>query len=121
MNLQQMMSLNKQKSFDYLLVETQKEPVRDDFYNSSWDNPMSLNLNYWILLIIPTLLIMAFFIEAKKKFFSPQNQDLENFADCSCQRCKYFSPNPYLKCAVNPKLALTKESCDCPSFNPDKN
>lgn len=35
-----------------------------------------------------------------------------------CKKCRFFNNNPYIKCAVNPNLALTKESQDCPDYRP---
>lgn len=36
----------------------------------------------------------------------------------SCKRCRFFSNNPYLKCAVQPIIAMTKEAINCSEFRP---
>ncbi|NDJ17504.1 hypothetical protein [Myxacorys almedinensis] len=33
-----------------------------------------------------------------------------------CKKCQFFHNNPYIKCAVNPHLALTPEAADCSEF-----
>lgn len=33
-----------------------------------------------------------------------------------CRNCRYFTDNPYLKCAVHPDTALTKLVIDCPDY-----
>ncbi|MGF1570157.1 MAG: hypothetical protein ACFCVD_19150 [Nodosilinea sp.] len=35
-----------------------------------------------------------------------------------CPNCRYFSPNGYLSCAVNPMVALKPAARDCPDFCP---
>ncbi|NHC34689.1 hypothetical protein [Scytonema millei] len=35
-----------------------------------------------------------------------------------CKRCRFFSNNPYLKCAVQPIITMTKEAIDCAEFRP---
>lgn len=33
-----------------------------------------------------------------------------------CKSCQFFSNNPYLKCALHPSTALTKEAKDCSDY-----
>jgi hypothetical protein len=33
-----------------------------------------------------------------------------------CSKCRFFSNNPYLKCAVQPTIAMTKEAIGCSDF-----
>jgi hypothetical protein len=33
-----------------------------------------------------------------------------------CKSCRFFSNNPYLKCALHPSIALTKEAKDCADY-----
>ncbi len=37
-----------------------------------------------------------------------------------CRKCRYFKNNPYLKCAVHPSTALTKEAINCSDYHPEK-
>jgi hypothetical protein len=41
-----------------------------------------------------------------------------------CKHCKFYSRSPYLKCAVHPTTALTKQAIDCSDYQvqpPEKN
>lgn len=45
--------------------------------------------------------------------------DLSNsFAQSPCTKCQFFSNNPFLKCAVNPTVVLTKEAVNCSEYKP---
>jgi hypothetical protein len=33
-----------------------------------------------------------------------------------CTTCRFFTNNPYVKCAVRPDLALTKQAIDCSDY-----
>ncbi|MEA5604923.1 hypothetical protein [Nostoc sp. UHCC 0252] len=35
-----------------------------------------------------------------------------------CKNCHFFHKNSYLKCAVNPDIALTKEAINCSDYSP---
>jgi hypothetical protein len=35
-----------------------------------------------------------------------------------CRRCRYFSDNPFLKCALHPANTLTKQAIDCRDYCP---
>jgi hypothetical protein len=37
----------------------------------------------------------------------------------SCQRCQYFSSNPYLKCAIHPATVMTEAANDCNDYTPN--
>ncbi|WP_310421778.1 hypothetical protein [Chamaesiphon sp. VAR_48_metabat_135_sub] len=36
-----------------------------------------------------------------------------------CRRCRYFSDNHYLKCALHPATALTEKAVDCRDYCPN--
>lgn len=35
-----------------------------------------------------------------------------------CHRCRYFSDNAYLKCALHPVAVLTEQAIDCADYDP---
>lgn len=35
-----------------------------------------------------------------------------------CRNCRYFTSNPYLKCAVHPDTAATDAAIDCADYQP---
>ncbi|MBW4439785.1 MAG: hypothetical protein KME10_00840 [Plectolyngbya sp. WJT66-NPBG17] len=39
-----------------------------------------------------------------------------NLAQLPCKKCQFFSNNPYMKCAVNPHMAMTPDATDCSDF-----
>ncbi|MBE9189088.1 hypothetical protein IQ230_01640 [Gloeocapsopsis crepidinum LEGE 06123] len=44
--------------------------------------------------------------------------DLQQLNKIPCSNCRFFSSNPYLRCAVNPKIALTEEAINCADYCP---
>lgn len=44
--------------------------------------------------------------------FKPRHQVL-------CHRCRYFSGNPYVKCALHPVTVLTEQAVDCADYYPN--
>ncbi len=37
-------------------------------------------------------------------------------AQLPCKKCQFFSNNPYMKCAVNPHVAMTPAATDCSDY-----
>jgi hypothetical protein len=59
------------------------------------------------------------------KTWTVMQEDIEDplelpnrFSQSPCTKCRFFSNNPFLKCAVNPTLVLTKEAVDCSDYRP---
>lgn len=44
--------------------------------------------------------------------------NLQQLNEIPCSNCRFFSSNPYLKCAVHPAIALTKQAIDCADYCP---
>ncbi len=44
------------------------------------------------------------------------NLKLNRTPKVPCRNCRYFSSNPYLKCAIHPTVALTDNATDCKDF-----
>ena len=40
----------------------------------------------------------------------------KHFKKLPCHSCKFFNQNPYLKCAVQPNIALTKKADNCQDY-----
>lgn len=47
-----------------------------------------------------------------------KRNSLSPTAQLPCKKCSFFHNNPYVKCAVSPHLALTKDAADCSDFRP---
>ncbi|MBD2221684.1 hypothetical protein H6G33_32470 [Calothrix sp. FACHB-1219] len=64
-----------------------------------------------------------FIICTKKLKLLSENKLTEPMNDCAnlpCIKCHYFARNHYLKCAVQPGIALTKEANNCADYHPKK-
>lgn len=44
--------------------------------------------------------------------------NLQQLNEIPCNNCRFFSSNPYVKCAVHPAIALTKEAINCADYCP---
>lgn len=42
----------------------------------------------------------------------------KTIAQLPCKKCRFFSNNPYMKCAVNPYVAMTKAATECQEYRP---
>lgn len=45
---------------------------------------------------------------------------LKHFHRIPCRNCRYYSDNPYMKCAVNPAISQTREAANCQDFESQK-
>jgi hypothetical protein len=64
-----------------------------------------------------------FIIFTRKLKLLSNNQLTEPMNDCAnfpCIKCRYFARNHYLKCAVQPSIALTKDANNCSDYEPKK-
>jgi hypothetical protein len=50
-------------------------------------------------------------------FINNPNQATRNFKSISCNKCKFFDNNSYLKCAVNPSKVLQPEAKECIDYS----
>ena len=51
--------------------------------------------------------------------WKPSRKEIEDSkytTQLPCKKCVYFSNNPYIKCAANPHIAMTKAANDCGDF-----
>lgn len=67
---------------------------------------------FWVMYLIFSTDILKF---AKHKFSL-----IKHLEQVPCKNCRYFTNNPYLRCAVNPSLALTSEAINCSDYCPLK-
>lgn len=65
---------------------------------------------FWLMyLIISTDLL---------KFAKHKISIMKNLEQVPCKNCRYFTNNPYLRCAVNPAIALTSQAVNCSDYCP---
>lgn len=65
---------------------------------------------FWLMYLIFSTDILKF---AKHKFSL-----IKHLEQVPCKNCRYFTNNPYLRCAVNPSIALTSEAINCSDYCP---
>ncbi|MCY7274799.1 MAG: hypothetical protein LH702_13980 [Phormidesmis sp. CAN_BIN44] len=74
------------------------------------------------LLMIPLcfVAIWAAVVCVISNTWKPSRKEIERSrqtAQLPCKKCAYFSNNPYVKCAVNPQIAMTRSANDCGDFH----
>lgn len=45
---------------------------------------------------------------------------LELVSEVPCKKCRFFSSNPYLRCAVHPCSVLTEKAMHCTDYRPQE-
>lgn len=66
----------------------------------------------WVLL---TVMLSAILKVARTEVVG-----LETLHQVPCRNCRFFSGNSYLKCAVQPCIALTEKANNCSDYWPEK-
>jgi hypothetical protein len=62
--------------------------------------------------------VMAYLSLSKTKRESTRNTEfnLIQVHKVPCRQCRFYTNNPYLKCAVHPMSAMTKQAIDCSDY-----
>lgn len=82
------------------------------------NTPYNIGVEGSISLIIGGAFLVFLLSKLRK---SKQNNivvNLQQSNEIPCSNCRFFSSNPYVKCAVHPTLALTKEAINCADYCP---
>ncbi len=87
------------------------------------DSNPSILTHDTVLLLIPICFVAIWaavvcMISDNWKLNRKQMNQTKQLAQLPCKKCQFFQNNPYIKCAVNPRLALTKEAVDCGDYRP---
>lgn len=97
-------------------ITTDPVPVPNSSEDTSLQEGISAGAG--ILLLIGVFLMLRRASFRRKAEGSTRNALENNRSPIPCQDCRYFHPNTFLPCAVNPALALRKEAADCTDFCP---
>lgn len=68
------------------------------------------------------IVICSLFFLILVKRSKPTNKigcNIQQTSEVPCRNCRFFSHNPYLKCAVNPSIAMTAQAIDCSDYKPE--
>lgn len=60
--------------------------------------------------------MMAFLLTNGWKVAQHELHPFKHGHQMRCRNCRFFKDSPYLKCAVQPSVALTPEALDCPDY-----
>ncbi|WP_373544031.1 hypothetical protein [Chamaesiphon sp.] len=74
-------------------------------------------LNVAILAICFTLLVPIYAYISKQR---QQKFSIKQDSKVACNRCQYFSSNPYIQCALHPVVVMTTEAIDCKDYSPNE-
>jgi hypothetical protein len=82
------------------------------------DNCFSYGIFTGLLLTstIVLLTLLKKFRSSKTKVIYSKN--LQTFVKIPCRKCRFFSNNPYLKCAIRPSSVMNERAIDCPDYYP---
>lgn len=73
-------------------------------------------------ILVWTIAIMVYLILSKATREAAQEVKftLHTSSDLPCRNCRFFSGNPYLRCAVHPTTVMTKAATDCSDYQPQE-
>lgn len=79
----------------------------------AFNDGMSFFLIYtvsWVVFFV--IVLIKWKAKEKARFVT-----LRNKQQIYCNNCRFFSNNPYLKCALHPSIALTKKAESCSDYH----
>jgi hypothetical protein len=102
-----------QASFSTEITATEM-PIAED-YDSQGSVFDGLVVILWCLFAGVVVFFWARKLSLAKDSSSP-SESLDDTRPLSCSRCRYFSKNPYLKCAIHPLSVQKIDAHECPDF-----
>lgn len=103
-----------------LAIVSETKPNEPRIERTASDRPIVSEVSIGVVLlsgIICFLMLSKTWTVMQEEIEDPL--ELPNrFSQSPCTKCRFFSNNPFLKCAVNPTVALTKEAVDCSDYRP---
>ncbi len=106
-NLHKSISANKLN--DLTLIEIKGQPVKH--YKAA--NSQTV---LWepVFIFMGLVILCSLVPKIGGKVRNGFGKNLKSQPKSPCTKCKFFSNNPYLKCAAQPSLVLTEQAKDCP-------
>lgn len=80
--------------------------------------PITDILGYGILasLILFITFVLLKLLKEHRQGLAKIAEPVKYFSQVSCRKCRFFSSNPYLQCAVHPSIVLKDEAKDCSDY-----
>ncbi|NJR49327.1 MAG: hypothetical protein HC780_06895 [Leptolyngbyaceae cyanobacterium CSU_1_3] len=99
----------------FTLAEVQSSTVQDA--------RSSLTAQEITLVMVPLCFVaawaaLAYVISDTWKTSRKKVESNSSLSQSPCKKCRFFNSNPYIKCAVNPHIAMTKAAQDCADYQP---
>ncbi|MCU0533070.1 MAG: hypothetical protein MUD14_04130 [Hydrococcus sp. Prado102] len=69
------------------------------------------------LVLISTIVCLSL-LKAGRHGLEKITDPVNYFSQVPCRKCRFFSSNPYLRCAVHPSIVLKAEAKDCSDYWP---
>ncbi|MGL5807973.1 MAG: hypothetical protein ACRC2R_22995 [Xenococcaceae cyanobacterium] len=90
-------------------IEIKELPLTESVRDSSmgFDNLALILIIYTITVILLSFNFERLKTGTKKLFF------LVQYSKIPCYNCRFFHDNPYVKCAIHPTIAFSKQAFNC--------
>jgi hypothetical protein len=106
----------EQRSPTTLQIETKQHQSIENTPKLEQENLPYVGLLFLMITFIVTVILLIFRYSRFGKMMAERTLTAGIFHKIPCRRCRYFSHNPYLSCAIHPSLALTEQAIDCPDY-----
>ncbi|MCU0534112.1 MAG: hypothetical protein MUD14_09475 [Hydrococcus sp. Prado102] len=103
-------------------IQTEIPP--DEQNASNKESLLFFSTSLFAIATVGTLAILAIVSKRlgwRKTLNSPQHSLKTTNCQVSCENCRFFNNNPYVKCAIHPSKVLTAQAKDCADYSPREN
>jgi hypothetical protein len=101
------------------VIQTEIPP--DEQSVSNQESLLFFSTSLIAIATVGTLAILAIVgkrMRWRKNLDSPKITHKTNHSQVSCENCRFFNNNPYIKCAIHPSTVLTAQAKDCNDYSP---
>lgn len=116
-------NLVTEQNYFHQAIVSETKPNEQKIEKADGNHPIASEVSIGVVLFSG----LIFFLMLSKRATAMQ-ENMEYTSDSSkknsqfpCPNCRFFSNNPYLKCAARPTDVLTKKAIDCSDYRPRNN
>lgn len=106
----------EQRSPTTIQIDTQQLQSIENTPKLEQENLPYVGLLFLMITFIVAVILLVFRYSRFGKMMVEKTLISGMYHKIPCRRCRYFSLNPYLCCAIHPSLALTEQAIDCPDY-----